>query len=175
MITYLLCAKKLAEKLSALSRISSYMSFEKKRNFLKAFGESQFEYYLLTWMFYSRKLSSKINHIHERSLRIVCKDNIFSFEELLKKDNSFCIQHKNIQSLAIELFKVKSNLCNRIMGDIFETRNLGYNLRSQIDFIRTRVNTSSFELSSLKYLTTKIWDIVLKHKLVYGKNKKLGT
>ena len=61
------------------------------------------------------------------------------------------------------------------MGDIFETRNLGYNLRSQIDFIRTRVNTSSFELSSLKYLTTKIWDIVLKHKLVYGKNKKLGT
>ena len=46
------------------------------------------------------------------------------------------------------------------MCDIFETRNLDYNLRSQIDFIRTRVNTSSFGLSSLKYLATKIWDIV---------------
>ena len=45
------------------------------------------------------------------------------------------------------------------MCDIFETRNLDYNLRSQIDFIRTRVNTSSFGLSSLKYLATKIWDI----------------
>ena len=41
------------------------------------------------------------------------------------------------------------------MCDIFETRNLDYNLRSQIDFIRTRVNTSSFGLSSLKYLATK--------------------
>ena len=46
------------------------------------------------------------------------------------------------------------------MCDIFETRNLDYNLRSQIDFIRTRVNTSSFGLSSLKYLATKIWDFV---------------
>ena len=46
------------------------------------------------------------------------------------------------------------------MCDIFETRNLDYNLRSQRDFIRTRVNTSSFGLSSLKYLATKIWDIV---------------
>ena len=40
-------------------------------------------------MFYSRKASSKINHIYERSLRIVYKDNISSFEDLLKKDKSF--------------------------------------------------------------------------------------
>ena len=82
-------------------------------------------------MFYSRKANSKINHIHERSLRIVYKDNISFFEELLKKDK-----------LAIGFFTVKNNLSNRIMCDIFETRNLDYNSRSQIDFIRTRVNTS---------------------------------
>ena len=98
--------------------------------------------------------------IHERSLRILYKDNISSYEELVKKGKSFCIQHRNTQSLAIELFKVKSNLSNRIMCDIFETRNLDYHLRSQIYFIRTRSNTSSFGLSSLKYLATKIWDIV---------------
>ena len=61
--------------------------------------------------------------------------------------------------MAIELFKVKSNLSNRIC-DIFETRNLDYNLKSQKDFTRTRVNISSFGLSSSKYLATKIWDIV---------------
>ena len=152
--------KKAGRKLSALSRISNYMSFEKKRILLKAFVESQFGYCLLTWMFHTRKANAKINHIHERALRIVYKDNNSSFEELLRKNKSFCIHHRNIQSLAIELFKVKNNLSNRIMCDIFETRILNYNLRSQTDSVRTRVNTSSFGLNSLKYLATKIWDIV---------------
>ena len=145
--------KKADRKLYALSRISNYMSFEKKKN---SFKRSQFGYCPLTWMFHSRKANAKINHIHERALRIVYKDNNSSFEKLLRKEKSFCIHHRNIQSLAIKLFKVKNNLPNRIMCDIFETRNL----RSQMDFVRTRVNTSSFGLNSLKYLATKIWDIV---------------
>ena len=149
-ITYLLCAKKLAENYQFCLEFQITWVLKKKRILLKAFVEPQFGYCPLTWMFYSRKANSKINHIHERSLRIVYKDNISSFEELLKKDKSFCIHHRNIQSLAIELFKVKNNLSNRIMCDIFETRNLNYNLRSQIDFIRSRGNTSSFGLSSLK-------------------------
>ena len=66
-------------------------------------------------MFFSRKANSKTNYIHERSLRIMYKDNISFSEELLKKDKSFSIHPRNIQSLAIELFKVKSNLANRIM------------------------------------------------------------
>ena len=125
---FTLC-KKAGRKLLALSRISNYMSFEKKRILLKAFIESQFGYCPLTWMFYGRKVNNKINYIHERALRIVYKDNESSFENLLKKDNSVCIHHKNIQSLAIELFKVENNLSNTIMCDIFETRNINYNLR----------------------------------------------
>ena len=91
-----------------------------------------------------------------KGVRIVYKDNVSSFEELLKKDKSFYIHHRNIQSLATELFKVKNNLSVRIMCDIFETWNLDYSLRSQMDSIRTRVNTSNFGLSYLKYLPTKI-------------------
>ena len=72
--------------------------------------ESQFGYCPLIWTFYSRKANSEINHIHERSSRIVYKDSISPFEELLKKDKSFCIHLRNIQSLANEPFKVKNNL-----------------------------------------------------------------
>ena len=47
-------------------------------------------------------------------------------------------------------------ICN-----IFENRNISYPLRSQTDFIRTNVNASNFGINSLKYLVTKVWDIVL--------------
>ena len=48
------------------------------------------------------------------------------------------------------------------MCDIFEIRNLNYNVRDRTsDFIRARVNTSSFGLNSIKHFATKIWDIVL--------------
>ena len=53
---------------------------------------------------------SKIKHLQKRSLRIVYNDHITSFEDLLKKDNSFKIHHKNIQLLAIELFKSRKEL-----------------------------------------------------------------
>ena len=64
--------------------------------------ESQFGYCPLSWMFNSRKVNSKINYIYKRALRIVYNDNIFSFEELFKKDNSLWLHPGNIQSLAIE-------------------------------------------------------------------------
>ena len=74
---------------------------------MKSFIEIQFGYCPLVWMFHGRKLNRKINHLHKRSLRIVYRDDISSFHELLEKDHSFTIHQKNIQSLAIELYKIK--------------------------------------------------------------------
>ena len=85
---------------------------------MKTFVESQFGYCSLIWMFHSRKVNSKINHLQERSLRIVYNDYIISFEDSLKKDNSFKVQHRNIPLLAIELFKVKKGIANPILCDI---------------------------------------------------------
>ena len=47
--------KKAGRKLSVLARLSTYMSFEKRKILLKAFIESQFGYCRLTWMFYGRR------------------------------------------------------------------------------------------------------------------------
>ena len=77
---------------------------------MKSFIESQFSYCPLIWMFCSRRMNQKINHIHERAFRVVYKDYTSSFEELLKRDKSVCIHHQNIQKVAIEMFKVKNNV-----------------------------------------------------------------
>ena len=105
------------------------MCTNKKLAFMKAFIESQFGYCPLIWIFHSRGVNNKINHLHERSLQIVYKDNISSFEDLLKRDKSFTIHQRNMQSLATELYKVKRNLSNNIMHGIFQTRKINYNLR----------------------------------------------
>ena len=47
-------------KLSAVARISYYLTFHQKRTLIKTFFESQFRYCSLTWMFHSRKSNKKL-------------------------------------------------------------------------------------------------------------------
>ena len=71
-------------------------------------------------------------------------------EELLELNKSFNIHHRNIQSLAIERFRIKTNLSVTIMNDILQPRAASYNLGSQIDFARPNVNSEHFRISSLR-------------------------
>ena len=87
---------------------------------------------MTVWLL-SFNMNNKINDLHERSLHIVYKGSNSSFKNLLEIDSSFTVHHRNIQSLAINLFKIKENLQNTIMNDVLQTRTLTYNLRSQID------------------------------------------
>ena len=60
--------------------------------------------------------------IHERSLRIVYDDYDTTFEDLLKKDNSVSIHHRNVQKVSIEMFKVKHNLCPEFIPKHFSPK-----------------------------------------------------
>ena len=102
-------------------------------------------------MFCGRKSNNRINHLHERALRIVYNDNQSSFENLLRKDRSASIHHRNIRSFAIEIYKVKNNKSTPIMSEL--CRNLNYNLHLQTDFSLHSVNTVvPFEIKNVKSL-----------------------
>ena len=107
-------------------------------------------------MFHGRIVNKKINHLHESALRIVYKDYISSFEDLLKKDKSVTIHHKDIQSLT----KVKQNLSNSMLSNIFPTRSISYNLRSQTDFIRSNASTNQYGLNSMRCFASKVWQMI---------------
>ena len=86
---------------------------------MKAFVESIFGYCPLVWMYHNRTLNRKINRLHERALKLVYKDDNLTFPELLERDQSFTVHQKNLQNLAIEMYKVKNELCPHFMKDVF--------------------------------------------------------
>ena len=95
---------------------------------MNAFITSQFSYCPLIWMMHSRSLNARINRIHERALRIVYNDHHWSFDELLEKSGSVKIHHRNLQVLAIEIYKALHNLSSPLMTELFQIKNTNYNL-----------------------------------------------
>ena len=133
--------KKAGQKVSALARITRLLPFHRRRDILKSFIESQFSHCPLVWMFCSRKMNRKINHIHERALRLVYNDYSATFDELLIEDKSVCIHHRNLQQLAIEMYKVKNKLSPPFMQELFTHVGEGGGTRSGGDkFLRPNVN-----------------------------------
>ena len=60
--------------------------------------------------------------LHERCLRIIYNDQQPSFTELLNKDNSISIHIRNIQRLAIEMFRFYNRLLLPLMSNIFKLK-----------------------------------------------------
>ena len=88
--------RKANSKLSALSRLSRYLSMEQKKPLYMSFIEAQFKYCPLTWMFCSRSCKNKINKLHERVPRLAYDDYESSFDVSLNKNKSFSTHHQNI-------------------------------------------------------------------------------
>ena len=164
--------RKAGRKVTALRRLVKFMPFFKRRIMLNKFIESQFSYCPLIWMFHSRKLNHKINHIHERALRLVYNDYTSTFENVLLMDGSVSIHHRNIQKVATEMFKAKSNLSPELTQSIFQ-RNEVLNLRSDNTFLRPKVNTVYNGEGSLRSFGPIVWNNLLPNKYKSAENVEI--
>ena len=163
---------KVSLKLHALARISNFMSPAKLRLILKAFIESQFQYCPLIWMFHSRTLNNRINRLHKRALKLVYKEPNLTFKQLLIKDNSFSIHHRNLQKLAIEMYKVHNGLSPELMKYIFPETSNPYNLRNKNPFAGANVRTVRYGTETISYRGPKTWALVPKY---IKESKSLNT
>ena len=158
--------KTAGKKLNALIRLCNILPFHKKRLLMKAFIESQFAYCPLVGLFHSRALNTEINLLHYRALKFAHQDELHTFEELLIKDNSVSVHHRNIQFLAIELFKVISGNATFLINEIFTRRvipenSVVANFRSQTDFYNYHNPQSvRFGTETLRALGPMIWHII---------------
>ena len=98
---------------------------------MNAFIVSQFRYCSLIWMFHNRTMNNKINRLHERALRIIYKNYNGTFQDLLKLDNGFTVQERNLPKLVIEMYKIKNQLSLTLVQGLFSKHVDSYCLRNE--------------------------------------------
>ena len=152
--------KKASQKLHALTRIAPYMQTRKLIVLMKAFIETQFNYCPLVWMFHNRTMNNRINSIHERALKVAYGDYESSFEQLLMKDNSVSIHHRNLQRLATEIFKIKNNLAPLFMNEIFCDSTPPYNLRNNATLRTSNIKWVYNGSETISHRGPQIWALV---------------
>ena len=84
-----------------------------------------------------------------------------SFHDLLEKDSSVSIHHRNLRVLATEMFSIYNGMAPEIVTEIFPFRPQDqYNLRSWSDFTLTIVRTVNYGIESIRYLGPQIWESI---------------
>ena len=111
-------------------------------------------------MFHNRTLNNKINKLHERALRLVYKNDDLTFQELLVMDNSVTVHEKNLQRLAIGMFKVKHKISPIPIQELFKENENSYDLRNNRCWEITKARTVNYGTETLRYRGPKIWEIL---------------
>ena len=127
---------------------------------MNAYFMFQFGYCPLVWMNHSRTLNNRINGLHKRALSLVYNDFSSSFSELLEKDKSVTIHHRNLQTLAYEIFKVKQNMAPEILTEIFPQKESSYSLRNSTTLQGRSIKTVMYASETISSLGPKISDIL---------------
>ena len=87
-------------------------------------------------------------------------DTVISFEELLVKEKTFTIEHHNIQSLAIEMYKAVNNLTGGNLSKFFARNNHNYSLRSKSELTVPSINTAFKGQNSISYFGSVVWNSI---------------
>ena len=87
-------------------------------------------------------------------------DTVISFEELLVKEKTFTIDHHNIQSLAIGMYKAVNNLTGGNLSKLFARNNHNYSLCSKSELTVPSINTAFKGQNSISYFGSVVWNSI---------------
>ena len=96
------------------------------------------------------------NKVHETALREILNDQESDFETLLQNSNDVCNHHRKIQTLFVEIFKIKKDFGPEIMGSVLKGRNNTYNVRNFQEFETERKRTVYFGLETTSYRSPQL-------------------
>ena len=111
-------------------------------------------------MFTSQYLNNALNSIQEKALHLIYNDYELTFDRILEDNKQKDIHQKNIEPLAIEIYKFQAGLAPPIMCDLFATRKNNSNLRNFQELESSLKRTVKFGTENFSYRGPQIWNLI---------------
>jgi hypothetical protein len=96
--------------------------------------------------------------IQGRALRFVYQDYLSSYELLLLRGNHSMLYINRLRSMAVEVFKALNDYSPEYIKDMFEIKDINYNLRTAVSLKQPKYNSITHGFNSFRYKGTKIWN-----------------
>ena len=157
--------KSAANQLNALIRLKQFLSFHAKEVLRNSYIVSNFNYYLLVWMFSSTQSLNNIENLQKRALRFLHADFVASYEDLLSKERKSKINVRRMRILCAKIYKTLNDLNPSFMNNIFK---LKINSREAHDKYKLNLDIPkwsqrTFGYKNLKVLGPKMWNNLPYH------------
>ena len=108
-------------------------------------------------MFCRKKQYLKIQKIHHKALKVVCKSNK-NYHELLRDNNEFSIHQRHLRALICEVFKSLNNLNPEFMWSYFVFKNITYNTRNGPLLRLPSAKSTSYGINSVLFRACLHWN-----------------
>ena len=119
--------------------------------------KSQFNYCPLILMFCLWPSNSLINEVHERGLRLTCRDETKDFQQILKEQNEITIRRRNLQVLMTEVYKIVNSIAPPIMNSLFQFRYNTNNIRNFQEIYTENRKTVKYGTQAVAYPALFFW------------------
>ncbi len=152
--------KNASRQINVLYRFKGVFGFKQREAIHNTFILSNFNYCPIVWHFCSKSSTTKMEKIQERALRFLYNDKVSSYDCLLEKCKGSTLHLRRIKTIALEVFKSLNDLNPPFMKEMFDMKQVPYNLRDNNLLTQPKFRKISYGKNSFRYYGSHIWNLL---------------
>ncbi len=128
-----------------------------------AFIRANLNYCPLVWINTNNTDLARLEKVYERAVRLIFNDKMSTYIDLLRRAGVPSVLIRCQRVLATKVYKALHGLYPLYIQNLFNEKNLPYNLRASKIIIQPKCNTTTHGLNSLTYEDAKLWNSLPEH------------